>query len=513
MAEPILVAQSKEQIFLLPKMANRHGLIAGATGTGKTVTLQTLAENFSARGVPVFMADVKGDLAGLSQPGANNPKVVERAKELKIEDFKGEACPVVFWDVFGEQGHPVRATISEMGPLLLARLLELNDTQEGVLNMVFRIADENGLLLLDLKDLRSMLQYVADNADQFKTQYGNISSASAGAIQRSLLALESQGADKFFGEPALNLDDLIQTQSGKGVINILAADKLMQKSPKVYATFLLWMLSELFENLPEIGDPEKPKLVFFFDEAHLLFTDIAPAVEQKIEQMVRLIRSKGVGIYFVSQNPLDIPEVVLGQLGNRVQHALRAFTPRDQKAVKAAAETFRQNPKLKVETVLTELAVGEALVSMLDENGSPQIVERAKIVPPRSLVGAITPDQRKQIIDSSVLAGHYEKAVDRESAYEKLQARAGDKAQTANAPPVVATTAPPPEGDKGSLLAEALGTVTAAFQPTVGPRGAIHDSIATSMTKSAMRAASSQIGRQLVRGILGGILGGGGRRR
>jgi len=300
MADPILVAQSKEPIYLLLKMANRHGLIAGATGTGKTVTLQTLAENFSARGVPVFMADVKGDLAGLSQPGANNPKVVERARELGISDFKGEACPVVFWDVFGEQGHPVRATVSEMGPLLLGRLLELNDTQEGVLNMVFKIADDNGLLLLDLKDLRAMLQYVADNADQFKTQYGNISAASAGAIQRNLLALESQGADKFFGEPALNLDDLIQTQNGKGVINILAADKLMQQSPKVYATFLLWMLSELFENLPEIGDPDKPKLVFFFDEAHLLFTDIAPAVEQKIEQMVRLIRSKGVGVYFVS---------------------------------------------------------------------------------------------------------------------------------------------------------------------------------------------------------------------
>ena len=427
MAEPILVAQSKEPIFLLPKMANRHGLIAGATGTGKTVTLQTLAENFSARGVAVFMADVKGDLAGLSQAGANNPKVVERAKELKIDNFTGEACPVVFWDVFGEQGHPVRATVSEMGPLLLGRLLDLNDTQAGVLNMVFKIADDNGLLLLDLKDLRAMLQYVADNADQFKTQYGNVSAASAGAIQRNLLALESQGADKFFGEPALNLEDLIQTQNGRGVVNILASDKLMQKSPKVYATFLLWMLSELFENLPEIGDPEKPKLVFFFDEAHLLFTDIEPAVGQKIEQMVRLIRSKGVGVYFVSQNPLDIPEVVLGQLGNRVQHALRAFTPRDQKAVKAAAQTFRQNPKLKTETVLTELAVGEALVSMLDENGSPEVVERAKIVPPRSQVGAITPEQRKQIINSSVLAGHYEKAIDRESAYEKLQARAGEK--------------------------------------------------------------------------------------
>jgi DNA helicase HerA-like ATPase len=357
-----------------------------------------------------------------------------------------------------------------------------------------------------------MLQYVADNADQFKTQYGNVSAASAGAIQRNLLALESQGADKFFGEPALNLEDLIQTQSGRGVVNILAADKLMQKSPKVYATFLLWMLSELFENLPEIGDPEKPKLVFFFDEAHLLFTDIEPAVEQKIEQMVRLIRSKGVGVYFVSQNPLDIPEVVLGQLGNRVQHALRAFTPRDQKAVKAAAQTFRQNPKLKTETVLTELAVGEALVSMLDENGSPEIVERAKIVPPRSQVGAITPEQRKQIINSSVLAGHYEKAIDRESAYEKLQARAGEKTQSAGAPPVTegeSTT----ERPQSSVLAEALGTVTAAFQPTVGPRGGVHDSFATSMARSAMRAASSQLGRQIARGLLGGILGGSGRRR
>src|SRR5246500_5041133 len=474
MAEPILVGQSREPIFLLPKMANRHGLIAGATGTGKTVTLQTLAENFSARGVAVFMADVKGDLAGLSQAGANNPKIVERAKELKIENFTGEACPVVFWDVFGEQGHPVRATVSEMGPLLLSRLLDLNDTQAGVLNIVFKIADDNGWLLLDLKDLRAMLQYVADNADQFKTQYGNISAASAGTIQRNLLALESQGADKFFGEPALNLDDLIQTQNGRGVVNILAADELMQKSPKVYATFLLWMLSELFENLPEIGDPEKPKLVFFFDEAHLLFTDIEPAVEQKIEQMVRLIRSKGVGVYFVSQNPLDIPDVVLGQLGNRVQHALRAFTPRDQKAVTAAAETFRQNPKLKVETVLTQLAVGEALVSMLDENGSPEIVERAKIVPPRSQIGAITADQRQEIISSSVLAGHYEKAVDRESAFEKLQARAGQKVEAGGAPPATPGASVPPEA-KDSFFGKVLGTAGSIFQPTIGPRGAIHD--------------------------------------
>jgi DNA double-strand break repair helicase HerA and related ATPase len=512
MTDPIFIAQSKNAIYLLPKMANRHGLIAGATGTGKTVTLQTLAENFSNRGVPVFMADVKGDLAGLSQPGGNNPKIVARAKELGLTDFKPESFPVVFWDVFGENGHPVRATVSEMGPLLLGRLLELNDTQEGVLNMVFRIADEGGLLLLDLKDLRSMLQYVADNADQFKTQYGNVSAASAGAIQRNLLALESQGADKFFGEPTVNLDDLIQTQNGKGVINILAAEKLMQESPKVYATFLLWLLSELFENLPEIGDPDKPKLVFFFDEAHLLFADIQKAVEEKIEQMVRLIRSKGIGVYFVSQNPLDIPDVVLGQLGNRVQHALRAFTPRDQKAVAAAAQTFRQNPKLKAEKVLTELAVGEALVSMLDENGSPQVVQRAKIVPPHSQVGAITADQRKQIINSSILAGHYEKAVDRESAFEKLQARAEQKVEAAGTPPVTSGGSTP-AGEPKSGFGKVLGEVGSIFQPKIGPRGGVHDTMATTAMKSVIRAASSSVGREIVRGILGGILGGGSRRR
>src|SRR5712671_3506517 len=451
--QKIFIGKGEQPAWLTLGLANRHGLVTGATGTGKTVSLQVMAEGFARAGVPVFAADIKGDLSGISEVGEAKDFIVKRASEMELS-FRPDQFSTVFWDVFGEQGHPVRATISEMGPLLIGRLLELNDTQEGVLNMVFKIADESGLLLLDLKDLRSMLQYVADNADQFTTQYGNVSAASAGAIQRNLLALDSQGADKFFGEPALNLDDLIQTQNGKGVINILAAEKLMQQSPKVYATFLLWMLSELFENLPEIGDPEKPKLVFFFDEAHLLFTDIEPAVGQKIEQMVRLIRSKGVGVYFVSQNPLDIPEVVLGQLGNRVQHALRAFTPRDQKAVKAAAETFRQNPKLKVETVLTELAVGEALVSMLDENGSPEIVERAKIVPPRSQVGAITPDQRKQIISSSVLAGRYEKAIDRESAYEKLQARAGEKTHGASAAPVAqdeAAPAPP----QSSVRAEA----------------------------------------------------------
>jgi DNA helicase HerA-like ATPase len=510
MNDPIFIAKGDEPVCLLPKMANRHGLIAGATGTGKTVTLQTLAEGFSARGVPVFMADVKGDLAGLSQPGATNPKIVQRAQELGVTDFKGEAVPVVFWDVFGENGHPVRATVSEMGPLLLGRLLDLNDTQEGVLNMVFKIADDNGLLLLDLKDLRSMLQYVADHAADFKTQYGNVSAASAGAIQRNLLALETQGADKFFGEPALDFDDLIQTQGGRGVVNILAAEKLMQQSPKVYATFLLWLLSELFERLPEVGDPEKPKLVFFFDEAHLLFVDIEKALEEKIEQVVRLVRSKGVGVYFVSQNPLDIPDVVLGQLGNRVQHALRAFTPRDQKAVQAAAQTFRQNPKVNVEAVLTELAVGEALVSMLDEEGKPTVVERAKIVPPRSQLGAITPEQRRAIMQRSAVHGHYEQIIDRESAYEKLLARAGAAAPKASATmsmPDAQTPVP------GSAMGKIFSGAASVFKPTVGPRGGHYDSMATTVAKSAARAIGSQVGRQIVRGVLGGLFGGGGRGR
>ena len=502
MSEPILIAKADEEIFLLPKMANRHGLIAGATGPGKTVTLQTLAEGFSAQGVPVFMADVKGDLAGLSQPGGDNDKVRQRVDELGITDWAAAASPVVFWDVFGEHGHPVRATVSEMGPLLLGRLLDLNDTQAGVLNIVFEIADDGGLLLLDLKDLRSMLQHVADNAAQYKTQYGNISAASAGAIQRNLLALESQGAEKFFGEPALDLDDLIQTQSGRGVINILAAEKLMQQSPKVYATFLLWLLSELFERLPEVGDPEKPTLVFFFDEAHLLFSDIEKSLAEKIEQVVRLIRSKGVGVYFVTQNPLDIPHVVLGQLGNRVQHALRAFTPRDQKAVSAAAQTFRQNPKLNVETVLTELGVGEALVSTLEEDGKPSIVQRAKILPPRSRLGAITPEQRQAIMKASVVFGHYEQSVDRESAHEKLQTRAAQKLEAAGAP--AAPGAPGSEAPKPTIV----GKVESIFKPTIGPRGGIHDSMATTMAKSAMRAASSQLGRQIVRGLLGSVFGG-----
>src|SRR3990172_6321369 len=383
MTEPLFIAKAKTPLYLLPEMANRHGLIAGATGTGKTVTLQVMAERFSAIGVPVFMADVKGDLSGISRPGNDSPKLKERVKELGLKDFAFRGFPVTCWDLFGEQGHPVRATVSDMGPLLLGRLLNLNETQEGVLALVFKIADDNGWLLLDLKDLRAMVQYVGENAREFTTDYGNVSAASVGAIQRALLALEQQGADQLFGEPALDLEDLMQTEDGYGRINMLAADKLMQ-APKLYATFLLWLLAELFENLPEVGDREKPKLVFFFDEAHLLFDEAPKALLEKIEQVVRLIRSKGVGVYFVSQSPLDIPEAVLGQLGNRVQHALRAFTPKDQKAVRAAAETFRANPRLKVAEAITELGVGEALVSMLDEKGSPAPVERARILPPAS---------------------------------------------------------------------------------------------------------------------------------
>ncbi|MFN3397066.1 MAG: helicase HerA-like domain-containing protein, partial [Sulfurimicrobium sp.] len=428
MTPPLLIAKNDaHELFLLPQLANRHGLIAGATGSGKTVSLQVMAEHFSRIGVPVFMADVKGDLSGISQPGTGKPKIMERIGKLALTDFAFEGCPVTFWDVFGEQGHPVRATISEMGPLLLARMLNLNDTQGGVLNLVFKIADDNGLLLLDLKDLRAMLQYVGDNAKTFTTEYGNVSAASIGAIQRGLVGLGTEGGEQLFGEPALDLDDLLQTDAqGHGIVNILAADKLMS-APRIYATFLLWLLSELFEKLPEVGDLDKPRLVFFFDEAHLLFND-APQALQKIEQVVRLIRSKGVGVYFVSQNPLDIPDPVLGQLGNRVQHALRAFTPRDQKAVRAAAQTFRANPGLDVEAAISELGVGEALVSLLDEKGRPLPVERALIAPPRSQIGLIAPQQRQAIIQQSVLYGHYEQGVDRESAYEKLKERAAQNA-------------------------------------------------------------------------------------
>jgi hypothetical protein len=406
--DALLIARGEHDIKVLPRMANRHGLIAGATGTGKTVTLRVLAENFSRLGIPVFMADVKGDLSGLCQPGGDHPKVAERVKTLGLGDFKYQGYPVAFWDVEGVQGHPVRTTISEMGPLLLARLLNLNDTQSGVLTLIFKIADDNGLLLLDLKDLRAMAQYVGDNADQFRTQYGNIAAASIGAIQRNLLGLEHQGADRLFGEPALNLDDFLQTSAtGEGVINILVADKLMN-APKLYATLLLWLLAELFEKLPEVGDPPKPTCIFFFDEAHLLFDDAPKVLLEKIEQVVRLVRSKGVGVYFVTQNPLDLPDTVLGQLGNRVQHALRAFTPRDQRAVKAAAETFRTNPRLDVVSAITELKVGEALVSVLDEKGAPTKVERAWILPPHSRLTPLAPAERDQVIRGSVLFKHYE---------------------------------------------------------------------------------------------------------
>src|SRR5574343_102564 len=421
MADPILIARHGDtECHLLPALANRHGLITGATGTGKTITLQALAEGLSNLGVPVFLADIKGDLTGISQTGSVSPKLAAILTERGIEPPAPQSCPTTLWDVFGEQGHPVRATISDMGPLLLGRMLNLNDTQAGVLQLVFKVADDSGLLLLDLKDLRAMLQHVGDNASQFTTSYGNISPASIGAIQRGLMQIEEQGGDRFFGEPMLNIADFMQTNgSGKGVVNILAADKLMQ-SPRLYATFLLWMLSELFESLPEVGDLDKPKLVFFFDEAHLLFKDAPSALVERIELVVRLVRSKGVGVYFVTQNPLDIPDAVLGQLGNRVQHALRAFTPRDQKAVKSAAETMRANPGLDIATAITELAVGEALISFLDAKGRPSVTQRVFVLPPGSQIGPITPAQRQQLIANSLVAGVYEKQLDRESAYERL---------------------------------------------------------------------------------------------
>ncbi len=491
MAEPILVAKNSDaSCFLLPDKANRHGLITGATGTGKTITLQSMAESFSRLGVPVFMADIKGDLTGVSQPGGGNQRVEERLEMLGLkEGFDYSACPVTLWDVFGEQGHPLRATVSDMGPLMLARILQLNDTQEGVLTLCFKIADDNGLLLIDFKDLRALLQYVGENADQFTSSYGNVSKASVGAIQRGLLELENQGAEKFFGEPAVRLNDFMQTISGKGVINILAADKLFN-SPKLYSTFLLWLLSELFEMLPEAGDLEKPKLVFFFDEAHLLFNDTPTALIDKIEQVVRLIRSKGVGVYFVTQNPIDVPEKILGQLGNRVQHALRAFTPRDQKAVKSAAETFRQNPKVDVETAIIELGVGEALVSFLDEKGTPGMVERAFVVPPHSKIGPVSPDQRAQLMAGSLVAGQYEQVVDRESAYERLQAQANAVAEAQAA----AEQAAAAQAEVAAEEKETRSSSTAA-------------SPVEAFLKSAARSVGSNIGRELVRGVLGSLLG------
>src|SRR5512134_1242185 len=429
MADPILVAKHGDnECFLLPALANRHGLITGATGTGKTITLQTLAENLSRIGVPVFVADVKGDLSGITQTGKLPDKVAKILKDRGLPAPEPTSCPATLWDVFGEQGHPVRATVTDMGPLLLARMLELNDTQAGVLQLVFKIADDNGLALLDMKDLRAMLQHVGDNASQFTTEYGNISAASIGAIQRGLMQIEEQGGDRFFGEPMLDIADFMQTVKGKGVVNILVADKLLN-APRLYASFLLWMLSELFESLPEVGDLDKPKLVFFFDEAHLLFDDAPPALVERIELVVRLVRSKGVGVFFVTQNPLDVPDKVLAQLGNRVQHALRAFTPRDQKAVKSAADTMRANPKLgDMSKAITELAVGEALVSFLDEKGRPSVTERVFVLPPGSQIGPIMPEQRKALMAGSLVAGVYDKVADRDSAYEKLKGRAAASA-------------------------------------------------------------------------------------
>lgn len=504
MAEPILVAKKDaKECYLLPDKANRHGLITGATGTGKTITLQRIGESFSRLGVPVFMADIKGDLTGVSQAGGGNTRVDERLDLLGLkEGFAFEGCPVTLWDVFGEQGHPLRATISEMGPLMLSRILQLNDTQAAVLTLCFKIADTEGLMLLDFKDLRSLLQYVGENADQFISEYGNVSKATIGAIQRGLLELENQGAENFFGEPAVKLDDFMQTISGKGVINVLAADKLFN-SPKLYSTFLLWLLSELFEMLPEAGDLDKPKLVFFFDEAHLLFADTPQSLVDKIEQVVRLIRSKGVGVYFVTQNPIDIPDVILGQLGNRVQHALRAFTPRDQKAVKSAAETFRQNPDVDVETAITELGVGEALVSFLDEKGIPSMVERAFIVPPRSHIGPVTPEQRQQLRDSSLVAGQYEQVVDRESAYERLKAKTEESAAAAAQQAEQEAAAQAQEQAEEAEAKEAKGTGG-------GSRG---DSALGAFAKSAARAVGSNLGRQIVRGVLGSIFGGSSKKK
>ncbi|HNH93744.1 helicase HerA-like domain-containing protein, partial [Accumulibacter sp.] len=499
MTAPLLIAKNQDtDLVLLPALANRHGLITGATGTGKTITLQVLAERFSAIGVPVFMADVKGDLSGLAEAGSLTPKMQARLAALGLKDWEPKACPVVFWDVYGSQGHPVRATISDMGPVLLARLLNLNETQAGVLQLVFKIADDQGLLLLDLKDLRAMVQHVGENAKSFTTEYGNVSAASIGAIQRNLLTLGEQGGEVFFAEPMLDIADLLQTENGAGVVNILAGDQLMN-SPRLYSTFLLWLLSELFERLPEVGDLDKPKLVFFFDEAHLLFNEAPAALLQKIEQVVRLIRSKGVGIYFVTQNPLDIPDTVLGQLGNRVQHALRAFTPRDQKAVKAAAQTLRANPKFDAEAAISELGVGEALVSFFDEKGRPNVVERAFVLPPATRIGPQTAAERQAVIKRSPIYGHYENVVDRESAYEKLKGEAAAaSADSASSKPAEAA----PASESGGGWLGGLGDL---FSGGSGSRARRADSVLETAAKSAARTIGSQVGREIIRGVLGSI--------
>lgn len=497
MPHPMIIARNGDlDLALLPALANRHGLIAGATGTGKTITLQILAERFSAMGVPVFLADAKGDLSGLAAPGTLSDKLKARLERLGLPAPDMTASPVTLWDVFGEAGHPVRATISDMGPLLLARLLKLNEVQAGVLQIAFRVADDGGLLLLDLKDLRAMVQFVGDQASALKTQYGNISAASVGAIQRALLALEDAGGDRFFGEPMLDIQDLMQSDTeGRGVVNILAADKLMQ-APRLYGAFLLWLLSELFEQLPEVGDPDKPRLVFFFDEAHLLFDDAPPALLEKIEQVVRLIRSKGVGIYFVTQNPLDLPDSVLAQLGNRVQHALRAFTPRDQKAVRATAQTLRPNPAFDAEQAITELAVGEALVSLLDAEGRPCVVERAWMFPPASRIGPLTEAERRRVFATSLVAGIYDRAIDRDSAYEHLSKRAEEAAKTAEP----AANAPAPQRDSSALNDLLFGST--------GPRGGRRDGLVQTAAKTVVRTVGSSIGRQIVRGVLGTLFGG-----
>jgi hypothetical protein len=501
MNTPLLIAKnSKQELFLLPAMANRHGLITGATGTGKTVTLQSLAESFSRIGVPVFLSDIKGDLSGTAKIGGGNDKVTARVAQLKLDDFEHRAYPVTYWDVFGEMGHPVRATVSDMGPQLIGRMLNLNDVQQGVLTLVFKIADDEGLLLLDFKDLRAIVQHIGENAKNFTTEYGNVSAASVGAIQRGLLELEAQGAEHFFGEPMLNIEDLMQTDSkGHGMINILSADKLMQ-SPKGYSTLLLWLLAELFEHLPEAGDLEKPKLVFFFDEAHLLFNDAPAALVDKIEQVVRLIRSKGVGVYFVTQNPADVPDKVLSQLGNRIQHALRAFSPRDQKAVRAAAETMRDNPKLDEASVITELGVGEALVSLLDEKGSPTMVERAFIVPPEAQIGPLSESERSSIIKTSVLAGHYEAIEDRESAYEKIKGRVEQKQAATPLPKGKQETATSNNG-----IGDLLGGI---FGESKSGTGRHRQSVTETLVKSAVRTIGNEVGRQIIRGVLGSIMGG-----
>lgn len=509
MTTPLVIAMSQgNEITLLPQMANRHGLITGATGTGKTVTLQKMAESFASIGVPVFMADVKGDLSGIGAAGVASEKLLKRLEGIGVKEFNPCANTTVFWDVYGKSGHPVRATISDMGPLLLARLLNLNETQSGVLQIVFKLADDNGLLLLDLKDLRAMVQFVGDNAAKFKTEYGNISTASIGAIQRGLLTIQEQGGDKFFGEPMLDISDLIQTDSqGRGVMNVLAADQLYN-NPKLYSTFLLWMLSELFEQLPEIGDPEKPKLVFFFDEAHLLFNDAPKALLGKIEQVVRLIRSKGVGVYFVTQNPLDIPDTVLGQLGNRVQHALRAFTPRDQKAVQTAASTMRQNPAFDATQAITELGVGEALVSFLDEKGRPNIVERCNVIAPFSRMGAMTDDEHEDAIKASTIYGHYEKTLDRESAYEKLRSNVAaiQESQQPTAPSTVSGASAKEE--KGGLMGNIGGGLNKIIFGSTGPRGGQKDGLAQAAAKSAARSIGTSVAREIMRGVMGSILGG-----